>query len=1165
VPKTVERPLHLLTLSAKTEAALAQLADRYEKYLANDPSVALEDICFSANAGRSQFKHRLGIIASSSVAVREKLAAFKAGQSIPGIFSASTLGANRPKIAFLFTGQGSQYIGMGRQLYETQPTFRAALDKCAQILQPDLETPLLEVLYPQEGRFSPIDETAYTQPALFALEYALFKLWESWGIKPDVVMGHSVGEYVAACVAGVFSLEDGLKLIAARGRLMQALPPDGEMVAVLADEAKVREAIAPYLQKVAIAAINGPKNIVISGKSQAVDAVVTVLEAKGVKAKKLQVSHAFHSPLMEPMLGDFKQVAAGVTFSKPRIRLVSNVTGKFADAELATPDYWCRHVRQPVQFAASMETLAQQRYELFVEIGPSPVLLGMGRTIVENSSLIQWLPSLRRGCEDWQQMLESLATLYVRGVSVDWMGFDRDYRRRRVVLPTYPFQRQRCWIEPKHDARTPAESLSPKIVPTALVNLLQEGNTQQLAAQIERAGNLSEEEIKVVPKLLEILVKQHQQQQTAAVLQDWLYEVQWQTKPRQLTEISFQEPGRWLIFADRGGSGQALASQLQVQGQHCLLVYAGENYQVKAPGTWQLNPLRPEDFARLFQEVADTSKPPLKGIVHLWSLDAELATELNVSALDRAQAIACGSSLHLVQAIVNHIQSDFPPLWLVTKGTVPINSSLPGVAQASLWGLGKVIAIEHPELWGGQIDLDCDAPSEEVGNLLTEIWDSQGEDRIAFRSGQRYVARLVRNQAPEVSSVSLQADSTYLITGGLGALGLKVAQWMVEQGVRHLVLTSRREASDRVLEALAQMEKVGAEVVVARADVAEWGDMVQLFEQIETSMPPLRGIIHAAGVLDDGILRQQNWERFAKVMAPKVQGTWNLHRLTQQLPVDFFVSFSSAASLLGSPGQGNYAAANAFMDAVAHYRRAAGLPGLSINWGPWDEAGMAASLGERDRARMSAQGLEPIPLAQGLSVLEKLLGQTAPQVGVLPIEWSVFRKQLNAGRQLPLLSELVGEVEPLETELTKTKQNELLERLESVPEGARYDLLRTHIQLEVAKMLGLNDSQLPGFEQGFFELGMDSLMAVELRNRINQLLGVTLPSTLTFDFSNIEQLTKYIASQVLNLNAGDETQQPDKQKEKALEANLANNLLNEIEQASEEELEGAIDQILTSI
>jgi malonyl CoA-acyl carrier protein transacylase len=442
----VERPLHLLCLSAKTQEALLQLASRYEQHLAAEPNLELGDICFTANTGRSHFNYRLSVVASQPESAREKLAAFSAGQETIGVFQGRVNTTN--KIAFLFTGQGSQYVGMGRQLYETQPTFREALDKCDRILAPKLEKPLLDVLYPQEGEnlSSIIDETAYTQSALFALEYALFQLWKSWGLEPDVVMGHSVGEYVAACVAGVFSLEDGLKLIAERGRLMQTLPPGGEMVSVMASEQQIATLIQPYAQDISIGAINGPESVVISGQSEAINAVCITLEASGIKTKKLNVSHAFHSPLMEPMLASFEKVARQVSFSSPQIKLISNVTGSEVTKEVATPEYWCRHIRQPVRFACSMKSLEKQGVEVLVEIGPKPLMLGMGRLCLpEHKGL--WLASLRPEQDDWQQLLTSLAQLYVRGVPLNWVGFDQDYSRRREQLPTYPFQRQRYWIQ----------------------------------------------------------------------------------------------------------------------------------------------------------------------------------------------------------------------------------------------------------------------------------------------------------------------------------------------------------------------------------------------------------------------------------------------------------------------------------------------------------------------------------------------------------------------------------------------------------------------------------------------------------------------------------------------------------------------------------------------
>jgi len=457
VQAEVERPLHLLHLSAKSEDALQQLANRFETYLRTHVSLNLADIGFTINTGRSHFAHRLALVAESSEQACQQLAAYstrshpmgvyRAGDNLGGVFAGQVKDNHRPKVAFLFTGQGSQYLGMGRQLYDTQPTFRQALERCDTILCPYLEQPLLSVLYPAEGENSPLDRTAYTQPALFALEYALYELWSSWGIKPDAVLGHSVGEYVAACVAGVFSLEDGLKLIAERSQLMQAQPLGGEMAAVLATEAQVAEAMTPYAHQVAIAAINSPQNVVISGVGEAVQAVLRKLEAQGIETRPLRVSHAFHSPLMEPMLEAFEQRASEINYAHPQVDLISSVTGQLLEAaEVGQVGYWRRQVREPVKFAAGIQTLKALGYELFVEIGPHPVLLGMGRQCLPEGVGV-WLHSLRRGQDDWQQLLQSLASLSVQGVAVDWSGFDRDYHRCRVPLPNYPFQRQRFWFE----------------------------------------------------------------------------------------------------------------------------------------------------------------------------------------------------------------------------------------------------------------------------------------------------------------------------------------------------------------------------------------------------------------------------------------------------------------------------------------------------------------------------------------------------------------------------------------------------------------------------------------------------------------------------------------------------------------------------------------------
>ncbi|NEO68959.1 type I polyketide synthase, partial [Moorena sp. SIO3H5] len=446
--RSQEQP-YLLTVSAKKEQALKELVSSYQHHLETNPELELADVCYTANTGRADFNHRLAIIATNPQQLTNKLRQYQAGEEESGVFSGQLSHSSSPaKVAFLFTGQGSQYVQMGRQLYQTQPVFRQVLDQCDELLRPYMERPLLEVLYPQDTPNSNsylLDQTAYTQPTLFALEYALCKLWESWGIKPQVVMGHSVGEYVAATIAGVLSLEDGLKLIALRGRLMQQLPAGGEMVSVMASKSQVKDAIANHTKQVTIAAINGPESVVISGEAGAIQAIVTKLESKLIKTKQLQVSHAFHSPLMTPMLAEFAAVAKQITYHQPKIPIISNVTGTIADKSIATADYWVEHVVKPVRFVAGIKTLAEQDIGIFLEIGPKPVLLGMGRECLIGSKKI-WLPSLRPGKPDWLQMLQSLGQLYVQGVKIDWLGFYQDSAPQKVVLPTYPWQRKRYWI-----------------------------------------------------------------------------------------------------------------------------------------------------------------------------------------------------------------------------------------------------------------------------------------------------------------------------------------------------------------------------------------------------------------------------------------------------------------------------------------------------------------------------------------------------------------------------------------------------------------------------------------------------------------------------------------------------------------------------------------------
>ena len=446
-----ERPLHLLTLSAKTEPALIELVGNYQNHLETHPKLNLANICFTASTGRDHFDRRLAFVAESTPQLQQRLKDFLTEGQAAGCFSGKLERNRSPQLGFLFTGQGAQYVGMGRQLYQTQPTFRRALERCGEILQLYLDRPLLEIIYPELSTNNSaddlLDQTKYTQPALFAIEYALFELWKSWGVEPDVVMGHSVGEYVAATVAGVFSLEDGLKLVAERARLMQQLPQNGAMVAVFAQQSQVEAAIEPYGREIAIAAINGVKNIVISGNDEQIEKVIATLAAEEIETRRLKVSHAFHSPLIESMLDEFEQTASQIDFQAPRIPLVSNLTGQIMPSGYV-PDasYWRKHAREAVNFLGGLNTLLAKGYDLFVEVGPKPVLSSLGKRHRQEIKTT-WLPSLAAKKDDWQVLLASLSSLYVQGVEPNWLGFESDYSRSRLSLPTYPFQRQPYWFK----------------------------------------------------------------------------------------------------------------------------------------------------------------------------------------------------------------------------------------------------------------------------------------------------------------------------------------------------------------------------------------------------------------------------------------------------------------------------------------------------------------------------------------------------------------------------------------------------------------------------------------------------------------------------------------------------------------------------------------------
>ncbi|MEM9447023.1 MAG: type I polyketide synthase [Cyanobacteria bacterium P01_E01_bin.6] len=1134
-----ERMVHLLAFSAKSEAALNAQANQLIQYLDRQTDVALADICFSANTGRSHWRERCAIVAESKAEIQQQLVAFAAGNSeFTGIRGQAE--RQPTKVAFLFTGQGAQALQMGRQLYNTSPLFRQILDRCDQLLQSQLEQSLLQVLYPPKADVetaqerdqsklprtsSLLDQTAYTQPALFAIEYALAQLWRSWGIEPDMVMGHSLGEYVAACVAGIFTLEEGLLLVAQRARLMQALPSGGAMAAVFADLAVVQSVIEPIRDQVSIAAINSPQNVVISGQQSAIAAVQQVFTQRGIESRCLQVSHAFHSAMMEPMLEEFRAIAATIQFRSPTIPVISNVTGTVANAtQLLQAEYWCEHLRQPIQFATGMQTLIKLGCRELLEIGPHPVLLGLGRQC-GSSQAVLWLPSLRRGQSDWSVLLTSLSALYVQGKSINWQGFDRDYFRRRVSLPTYPFQRQRYWLESATVKPHSVEQDSTVEFPPNCLYALQ----WQLDA--ESSNKVANEQ-----------VNNFDNHSTHGSAHD---------------SASFAK--QWLILGDRrSGLGDRLAAHLTEQGATCRVIYANSSAPTLGSSLDQAQ-VHHSNSSEFFQTLLQSSN--WSGVIYLWGLDEDTAEYLTIPA--SRGPTTCAGLFYLAQAIA-HVSLSAPyRLWVVTQTAQAVEpEECPSsTLQTLLWGLGRVIALEHPEQWGGLIDVPAIVEDSTVAAIAAEISQVNPDDQIAIRAGKRYVPRLMpwqisqsaqqpSVQQPEVTTTQAelsryQADATYLITGAFGGLGLQLAQWLVEQGVQHLALMGRRVPSQSATEVLKQLEDQGARIYCVQADVAETNQVAQAIATLQQTAPPLKGVFHLAGVLDDGVLLHQSWQRFEAVLLPKVVGAWNLHIHTRSLPLDQFVLFSSAASLLGSPAQGNYAAANAFLDGLAHARRSQELPALSINWSPWAEVGMAAALSDRGKQRWQTAGVQLLTPAQGFSILRQLRSQTPAQVGVLPIDWTQFHSLLPNPDRYQLLSAL-----PLPT-LTSKAIASWRDGWERLSPSQRRTRILENLQQDVLNVVGRDSSH--GFDPhtGFFELGIDSLMSLELRNRLQTRFNLRLPSTLTFDCPTLSALADYLLTQLFPPTPVT-TDQPAEQSWQA------------IQHLSETELTALIDQEFTT-
>ncbi|WP_444843227.1 type I polyketide synthase [Amycolatopsis kentuckyensis] len=963
-----------LVLSARSAEALREQAVRLRAHLTTGPSLA--DTAFSLVTGRSAFEHRAVVLAGDTASAVTGLDALAAGE--PSASVVDGVVGKAGKTAFLFSGQGSQRIGMGAGLRSAFPVFATAFDEvCA-----GFGVPLAEVI---SG--GSLNDTGHTQPALFAVEVALFRLLESWGVEPDFLAGHSIGELAAAHVAGILSLADACELVAARARLMQALPAGGAMVAVQATEAEVTPLLG---ERVNLAAVNAPGSVVLSGYEDAVLAAAAELASRGRKTKRLSVSHAFHSVLMEPMLAEFRQVVAGLTFSAPRLPLV---TGDAAD--LTDPEYWVRHVREPVRFADRMTALAARGVTRFVEVGPDGTLAGTASVPV--------VAMLRASRDERESALSALAELHVRGGAPDWTALLDG--ARRVELPTYAFQHERFWLtSPESTAAvdTDADDFWSAVEHEDLAAL-----TTTLAVPAETP--LSE----VVPALAAWRRRQHEE----SLVDGWRYRIAWRPVTGTTTA---RLSGRWLLLAQEGFG--ELAAGLRARGAEVVEL---------------------SDVAQLADEPA--------GVL------STLAVEETLALIQRLGTLGWSA-----------------PLWCLTRGAVSTGRSDPldHPEQARVWGLGRSAAVEHPRRWGGLIDLPGQLDDRGLDRLCGVLADGT-EDEVAIRPSGVFARRLVRAPLPG-DCPEWTVTGTVLITGGTGALGGHLARWALDRGASHVVLASRRGAID----------PAEPEITVVACDCADRDAVTALVD----SLPDLTAVVHAAGVLDDGVLDGLTPEKLDRVLRAKATSARVLHEATADRELSAFALFSSLAGTVGSAGQGNYAAANAYLDALAAYRRARGLPATSLAWGPWADAGMAVDTAVRDRLRRG--GLTPLDPERAVAALDRALAAGDVAVALADVDWPVYGPALTAVRPSGLLTELPEAAGAPVVELSDV------------------DML-TLVRRQVAAVLGYTEEVAA--DKSFKDLGFDSLTAVELRNRLGAATGTDLPATLIYDYPTAAELAAHLA------------------------------------------------------
>ncbi|GAA0905676.1 MULTISPECIES: type I polyketide synthase [Streptomyces violaceusniger group] len=1101
VPRTA-LPLVPWLLSSKSEAALRAQTRRLLEHVERHPEVAAEDIGFSLATTRTAFEHRSVVLASDRAGAVRALTDHLAGRGGSGLVEG--VAKRSAGVAFVFPGQGSQWVGMAAGLLDSSPVFAERIEECAAALAPHVDWSLVEVLRGGEGAAVALERVDVVQPVLWAVMVSLAELWRSYGVEPAAVIGHSQGEIAAACVAGALSLEDAAKVVALRSQAIRALSGRGGMVSVSLPVEALRERLEAWGERLSVAAVNGPSAVVVSGDVDALEELLAVCEAEEIRARRIPVDYASHCAHVEAIEDELQQILAGIAPRSSSVPFYSTVTGGVLDTAGLDAAYWYRNLRQTVRFDETVRVLLDEGFQTFVEASAHPVLtMGIEQTAEGHGTPVAAVGSLRRDEGGPERFLTSLAEAHVGGIAVDWRTVFAGTGAHPVDLPTYAFQHQRYWLDANPVVEAAAgNGLSADAVDARFWEAVEREDLEALTRTLEVAD---EDQQSSLTALLPALSSWRRQRREQNTVDGWRYQAVW--KPlASASETTLS--GTWLVAFSEGRGDDVLVATvldgLAGRGAHVVRVAVGASDDR-------------EVITERLRVALDGAAVEPSGVAGVFSL-----LGLDESAHESFEVVPAGlaATVGLVQALGD--ADVVAPLWCGTRGAVSVGRSdrLVSPVQSMLWGLGRILEAEYPQRWGGVVDLPETMDDRAMTRLAGVLTAAEGEDQVAVRGSGVFAKRLVRASAPEATAADgWRPSGSVLVTGGTGALGGHVARWLARTGAEHLVLTSRRGMeAEGAAELKAELEALGARVTVPACDAADRAALAAVLDAIPQEFP-LTAVVHAAGVLDDGVVDALTAGRAAGVLRPKVDAARNLHELTAGMDLSAFVLFSSAAATLGGPGQGSYAAGNAYLDALALQRRADGLPATSIAWGAWAGGGLATGeVGER----MSRSGILAMPPELAISALQQALDHDETFLAVADIDWTRFEadsvdtplfRQLRSARSTTTGKQLTeGSAAP--------GRGELHDRLAALPAEKREGALRDLVRAQAADVLAHDSADAVASDRAFRDLGFDSLTAVELRNRIGAATGLRLPVSLVFDYPTPTVLARFLNGQMFGTEEG---------------------------------------------